>query len=78
MTIAERGDRMGARGVSIRSGLRRGVNAAATALIFLLVVLLAGQSALAADDKKKEKGGGNFNERNLKKIQKMYELPGGG
>ena len=76
MTIAKRWDRAGAKGGSVRHWVRIGADAASVALAVLLALLVVVPAALAADDKdkKKEKGGGNFSERNLKKIQKMYEL----
>lgn len=61
----------------VGGGLRIGGRIVSAVLAALLVVALGATSALGAksdDDKKKKDTGGNFSERNLKKIQKMFEL----
>lgn len=81
MTIAEREGRTGMKNALVRRWLRVGGRVAGVVLTATLVVLLSGPAAIAAADKEKEKKketGGNFSERNLKKIQKMYELQGEG
>jgi tetratricopeptide (TPR) repeat protein len=80
MTIAGRDVRTGKKNASVRGWLRIVGRTASAVLAVSLVVLLAGGAAFAAEDKEKKKkdAGGNFSERNLKKIQKMYELQGEG
>jgi tetratricopeptide (TPR) repeat protein len=76
MTIAGSGEHAMNERARIGGGLRIGGRLASVALALMLVVVLGATSALAAkaaEDKKKDTGG-NFSERNLKKIQKMFEL----
>ncbi len=61
----------------IGGGLRIGGRVASALIASMLIVVLGATSAFAAasdDEKKKKDAGGNFSERNLKKIQKMFEL----
>jgi tetratricopeptide (TPR) repeat protein len=79
MTISGREVRTGMNNAGLRGALRIGGRVAGDLLAVLLVIALSGTAAFAAEDEKKKKEtGGNFSERNLKKIQKMYELQGEG